>query len=291
MNTKKVGSLFKKLRNSKKLSLNDVSGDLMSLSFISKFERGESEISLSRFLILLNNLNVTIEEFHTLYINDHPDEIEDLMSKVSLYFTNGDILGLKKTQKEEEEKYNLTKKRRYLYNSIMVKSFISELTNISIGNDDITILTDFLFGTEYWGKYELLLLGNSMPSVNIDSLNLFLKEVIAKSEEVADTETNYILKIDLLLNAVNNALKRQRLDYAQEYINYLDKLNISSVKLIPEKIFLDFFKAMIKIIKDNDEVAKNQITKTFKALDWLSLERISLTLEVDYEYFKKKYDL
>ena len=291
MNTKKIGSLFKTLRNSKKLSLNDVSGDLMSLSFISKFERGESEISLSRFLILLNNLNVTIEEFHILYINEHPDEIEDLMSKVSLYFTNGDILGLKKTQKEAEEKYNITKKRRYLYNSIMLKSFISELTNIPIDNEDITILTDFLFGIEYWGKYELLLLGNSMPSINIDSLNLLLKEVIAKSEEVADTETNYILKIDLLLNAVNNALKRQRLDYAQEYINYLDKLNISSVKLIAEKILLDFFKAMIKIIKDNDEIAKNQITKTFKALDWLSLERVSLTLEVDYEYFKEIYDL
>ena len=175
MNTKKIGSLFKTLRNSKKLSLNDVSGDLMSLSFISKFERGESEISLSRFLILLNNLNVTIEEFHILYINEHPDEIEDLMSKVSLYFTNGDILGLKKTQKEAEEKYNITKKRRYLYNSIMLKSFISELTNIPIDNEDITILTDFLFGIEYWGKYELLLLGNSMPSINIDSLNLLLK--------------------------------------------------------------------------------------------------------------------
>lgn len=211
-----IGTLFKNLRKNKKMSLNDVSGNSISLSFISKFERGESEISLSRFLILLNNLNVTIEEFHNLYQYEYPDEIEDLMIKVSTYFSNKDISGFEKTQAEEKEKYNTTGKRRYLYNSIMLKAFISDFTNTPMNKDDITILTDFLFGTEYWGKYELLLLGNSMSSIQIDSLNLLLKELIKNSKKVTTTEANYILKIDLLLNAVHNAFKKKRVDYAQE---------------------------------------------------------------------------
>lgn len=51
-----IGSLTKKIRLSKKLSLKDVAGDYLSVSFLSKFERGESEISLSRFLCILENL-------------------------------------------------------------------------------------------------------------------------------------------------------------------------------------------------------------------------------------------
>lgn len=291
MDSSKMGLLFKNIRKSKKLSLNDVSGDLMSLSFISKFERGESEISLSRFIILLNNLNFTIEEFYNLYINEYPDEIEDLMTTISISFLNGDILGLKRTRKEEKEKHDLTGKRRYLYNSIMVKAFISELTNLPMDNNDISILTEFLFGIEYWGKYELMLLGNSMPSIHLDSLDLLLKELISSSENVTDTESNYILKIDILLNAVNNALKRKRLDYALDYINYLEKLDFSSVKFMHEKVLLEFFKEMIKFIKDDDEISKNKIDKMFKALKWLSLDRVALSFEIDYEYFLEIYNI
>ena len=144
-----IGTLFKNLRKNKKMSLNDVSGDLISLSFISKFERGESEISLSRFLILLNNLNVTIEEFHNLYQYEYPGEVEDLMIKVSTYFSNKDISGFEKTQTEEKERYEATGKRRYLYNSIMLKAFISDFTNTPMNKEDITILMDFLFAISW----------------------------------------------------------------------------------------------------------------------------------------------
>lgn len=286
-----IGTLFKNLRKNKKMSLNDVSGDSISLSFISKFERGESEISLSRFLILLNNLNVTIEEFHNLYQYDYPDEIENLMAKVSIYFSNKDIRGFEKTLREEKEKYRSTGKRRYLYNAIMLKAFITDLTNEPMDEDDINTLTDFLFGTEYWGKYELMLLGNSMPSIQVDSLNLLLKEVITNSEKVTLTELNYILKVDLVLNAVYNALKKERLDYAQEYIEFLETIMVSSVKLIYEKILLDFYKALIRLIKDNDEDAKEEIQSMFKALQTLSLSSISKAMEKDYKHFLEIYNI
>ena len=58
--TTEMGALFKKIRLSKKLALKDVAGDYLSISFLSKFERGESEISLSRFFLLLENLDVSI---------------------------------------------------------------------------------------------------------------------------------------------------------------------------------------------------------------------------------------
>ena len=53
-----IGSLTKKIRLSKKLSLKDVAGDYLSVSFLSKFERGESEISLSRFPVSYTHLTL-----------------------------------------------------------------------------------------------------------------------------------------------------------------------------------------------------------------------------------------
>lgn len=286
-----IGTLFNNLRKNKKMSLKDVSGDLISLSFISKFERGESEISLSRFLFLLNNLNVTIDEFHHLYQYEYPNEIEDLMTKVSINFSKRDISGFKEILTEENEKYQSTGKKRYLYNSIMLKTFIADLTNTPIDKEDITTLTDFLFGTEYWGKYELLLLGNSMPSINIDSLNLLLKELLKDSEKVTLTESNYILKIELILNAVDDAFKRKRVDYAIEYLTYLETIMVPSVKLVYEKILLDFYLTMVRLIKDKDERAKKEVVDIFQGLRTLSLESIAEKMESDYKYFLDIYNI
>lgn len=286
-----IGTLFNNLRKNKKMSLKDVSGDLISLSFISKFERGESEISLSRFLLLLNNLNVTIDEFHHLYQYEYPNEIEDLMTKVSINFSKRDISGFKEILTEEDEKYQSTGKKRYLYNSIMLKTFITNLTNAPMDKEDITTLTDFLFGTEYWGKYELLLLGNSMPSINIDSLNLLLKELLKDSEKVTLTESNYILKIELILNAVDDAFKRKRVDYAIEYLTYLETIMVPSVKLVYEKILLDFYLTMVRLIKDKDERAKKEVVDIFQGLRTLSLESIAEKMESDYKYFLDIYNI
>lgn len=286
-----IGTLFNNLRKNKKMSLKDVSGDLISLSFISKFERGESEISLSRFLLLLNNLNVTIDEFHHLYQYEYPNEIEDLMTKVSINFSKRDISGFKEILTEENEKYQSTGKKRYLYNSIMLKTFIADLTNTPMDKEDITTLTDFLFGTEYWGKYELLLLGNSMPSINIESLNLLLKELLKDSEKVTLTESNYILKIELILNAVDDAFKRKRVDYAIEYLTYLETIMVPSVKLVYEKILLDFYLTMVRLIKDKDERAKKEVVDIFQGLRTLSLESIAEKMESDYKYFLDIYNI
>ena len=81
-----LGSLTKKIRLSKKLSLKDVAGDYLSVSFLSKFERGESEISLSRFLCILENLDVSIEEIYGILSKDNPTRTEELLARSVRHF-------------------------------------------------------------------------------------------------------------------------------------------------------------------------------------------------------------
>ncbi len=86
-----LGEVFKQIRIGKKLSLKEVSGDYLSVSFLSKFERGQSEISLSRFLMLLENLDISIEEFYKLATYENPNENDQLIDKVSKAFYNNNL--------------------------------------------------------------------------------------------------------------------------------------------------------------------------------------------------------
>ncbi|SJZ55046.1 Helix-turn-helix domain-containing protein [Pilibacter termitis] len=58
-----LGELFRELRESRNLSMKSVVGTEMSIAQLSKFERGESEITLSKFYFIIERIGITIEEF------------------------------------------------------------------------------------------------------------------------------------------------------------------------------------------------------------------------------------
>ncbi|MDT2598296.1 helix-turn-helix transcriptional regulator [Enterococcus hulanensis] len=55
--------IFRELRKDRGLSLQDLTDEINSRSFISKFEKGDSKISFHRLEHLLERLNVSMEEF------------------------------------------------------------------------------------------------------------------------------------------------------------------------------------------------------------------------------------
>ena len=60
------GQLFRQLRQARNLSMQQVADERVSVSFISKFEQGKSRISVDRLEALLENIQVSFEEFQYL---------------------------------------------------------------------------------------------------------------------------------------------------------------------------------------------------------------------------------
>ena len=58
-----LGRTLRKIRVGKQVSLSSLADDSLSKSQISRFERGESEISCIRLIHLLNKLNISLDEF------------------------------------------------------------------------------------------------------------------------------------------------------------------------------------------------------------------------------------
>lgn len=72
------GEIFHKIRIGKSLTLVKSAGDVVSPSFLARFEKGESDISLQNFLAVLRNINVTTEEFFLMgdsYRGDYFDKL------------------------------------------------------------------------------------------------------------------------------------------------------------------------------------------------------------------------
>ncbi|HEK9586816.1 TPA: helix-turn-helix transcriptional regulator, partial [Streptococcus equi subsp. equi] len=58
-----MGEMFKLLRTSRHISLKEATGDDFSHSMLSRFENGESDITISKLLVGLSNIRTELNEF------------------------------------------------------------------------------------------------------------------------------------------------------------------------------------------------------------------------------------
>lgn len=99
-----LGKVFREFRTSGNYSLKEAAGESCSTSQLSRFELGESDLAVSRFFEILDNIHVTIENFMDKARNFHNHEHVSMMAQIiPLYYSN-DIAGFQKLQREQLEK-------------------------------------------------------------------------------------------------------------------------------------------------------------------------------------------
>lgn len=261
----------------------------MSVSFLSKFERGESEISLSRFLLLLENIDVSIEEFYSLLSKENATKTEQLLGKVSKAYYQNNLIALKKYYNEEMDAYNNSHKKSYLYNSIMIESFMVSITGEKIEQYKIDQISDYLFDIEQWGKRELIILGNSMSAIPSKTLDILTKEIIYKTTLFGHEEENKRMRISLMINSISKFIDRNLLDLAKKYLDLLFEMKI------PETFLYERFEynmvlgsywikiGKIEIGKKKDRISLRCIKKP-RSTEYLTFSRKLLSKSLEFHY-------
>mgnify|MGYP000334795555 CR=1 FL=1 len=280
--TAEMGALFKKFRLSKKLSLKDVAGDFLSISFLSKFERGESEISLSRFFLLLEKLDVSIEEFYGILANERSTNTEKLLDMVSTAYHQGNSFALKKYYKEEMGKYEVSTQKSFLYNAIMIESFLVNLNNKSIGPEKMMEISDYLFSVEQWGKRELIIFGNSLSALNDKVIEALAREILFKTTLFGSNEANQKARIELLINIVAIFLERDLLDLAKDYLDIIQQLGIPETALY-DRMEYQFVLGIYLFKSGKKEQGKQKMMAVLATLKTFEAENLRLAHERVYE--------
>lgn len=89
-----IGEIYRDFRLGKHVTLKDASSGIVSLAFLSRFERGLYDISFNHLLELLDRINVQLSEFEFMY-NQRNDTTTDLLPTFQRAFQAGDTVTLK----------------------------------------------------------------------------------------------------------------------------------------------------------------------------------------------------
>jgi len=103
----------------------------------------------------------------------------------------------------------------------MVEAFICSINNKKMSEESSRILSNYLFGVDYWGKYELMIFGNSMGALSMKTLILLVDELTTKTRLFGIVDENYLAKIRLLINAVYVCIDADDLKNSKKYLDQL----------------------------------------------------------------------
>ncbi|SFH63164.1 helix-turn-helix domain-containing protein [Pisciglobus halotolerans] len=272
------GKVLRKLREEKGYSLRQVSKGILSASFLSKFERGESDISLSHFLRIIDRLNITLDEFSFAANGYQLSELDQLRADITFAYQRNNQARLKNIQRKEYEKWETYELDTYLCNAIMAEAFLLNLQKKEIDKKKRQFVIQYLFNIEIWGNYELMLYANVLSVLPTDTVIALSKEVVKKTSVYSFIPADFVQTVQLLLNTVIVCLDADLLNEALYFVLTIEGMNLEE-RFFYERTVLTFLKGILKIKNEEVEQGKKEAEKAVQMMYSIGSNDIAINHE------------
>ncbi|MCS4488337.1 helix-turn-helix domain-containing protein [Streptococcus sciuri] len=231
----KLGITLRKVRKGKKISLCSVADEHLSKSQISRFERGESEISCTRLINILDKLYITLDEFLILHDEDYTNSetFANLVQYIRKQYSAQNINNIA-CLLSDTSIYTLNS-----FEKTMVKSILHTMdSNLIPSDEELLQLTDYLFKVEKWGYYEIILLGNCVRTINYNSYFLLTKEMLNNYIYSSLNKTNKQLVTQLAINCFILSIDKEEFSNCSYLIDEIKDLLDNELNFYEQTIFL-----------------------------------------------------
>ncbi len=278
-----LGKIFHDFRINRSISLKQIADENVSASQISRFERGETDISLVRFLKLLENMHVEMTEFmDAVYEHDRSETIRFMRQLIPLEYKR-DKAGFQRLFDEQKEKYEKTPSvYQYHLNMILAQSFICKCDDtVPFPREYMDEVTDYLFSVEEWKIYELILIGNLYLFIDIPLLHRMGREIV---NNYSRNKANKGLVMITLLNIWETCIHRDDLKTAAYYKENILPL-IEEETLLYEKNLYLFLSGLYKYKCGERKAGKEEMDRAIQIYEWLGCENLARNYREDL----KKY--
>mgnify|MGYP002479106862 CR=1 FL=1 len=264
------GQTFKELRIAKGISLSTAAKNVVSKSFLSRFERNKTKIVFDKLYRLLLNINVSVEEF--VYINNQrngchqPFHYEDTKDYVDQQgFENSNTLSKYYYQKwtKNHDEYDYV-------NFLKEKSIMEKHQFAKVSQNEKQFLYNYLFSKETWTHYEIRLYMSIISLFSPMQSFYLTQQMLKNGSETIDVNWNHqadflyiILSTALIMAFQGNVPELARLIKQAEQ-------SIHNEQYLYEKTELHFIKGLLIYLKGNRAVAKQTIKESidvFKVLN------------------------
>ncbi|MDU6292729.1 Rgg/GadR/MutR family transcriptional regulator [Streptococcus sp. 959] len=266
-----LGEVFKELRKSRNVSLQEARGGEFTYSMLSKFERGEADLSSMKLITALDNIHSDLNEFMYLVRGFSQKKVLAFQENLWELYDREGIDSLHSLYEETTQKYRSSAKKSYLLQMIRIKSLLVFFdSEIRATDEELTFLYDYFFTIDIWGNYELELFSTISTLFPLPLYFKYSREMLQKTDLLGSLPSNKVGIDTILINGLFKAIEGKDKLKADYFIFQIDK------RELPES------EAYLKIIY---MIAKGYYDTIFK-VENKGLERIQrgITILQDLEY-------
>lgn len=281
MIVEKYGEIIRKIRISKSITLQEIAKESLSVSLLSKFERGETDITISKFINILNRLNVTFDEFLIFDEENLMNEQKKFLRKLKKTLEKNNIYVLNKLEEEQEEKWKKDDSLRYFHNKKLVEVHKKRITGEPITKKDIDIFWHYLMEVDIWNYYEVVLYNNTMFCYTLDQISFLSKNAYQKLQGYSELGKFHNELILLLINTTMILLENNRYEAAGDFIN-LSKRESKKTKWLYEINKINFLEGIYYVKTGQEKKGRRLAEKAINTFFELNQDD---TANIHQKYF------
>ena len=266
-----LGEVFKELRKSRNVSLQEATGGEFTYSMLSKFERGEADLSSMKLIAALDNIHSDLNEFMYLVRGFSQKKVLAFQENLWDLYDREGIDSLHSLYEETTQKYRSSGETSYLLQMIRIKSLLVFFdSEIRATDEELTFLYDYFFTIDIWGNYELELFSTISTLFPLPLYFKYSREMLQKTDLLGSLPSNKVGIDTILINGLFKAIEEK------------DKLKADYFVFQIEKRELPESQAYLKIIY---MIAKGYYDTIFNVKN-KGLEKIQrgITILQDLEY-------
>ena len=284
------GKTLRMIRQQKGITLKQLADNICSVSFLSKFERGDSDITLGLMTKLLEKLMVNFDEFLFIHNDYQPDQLDQFFKTAGTALLSRDVDQLKQLKGTALKKWKQYSVETYHYNALMLEIYESIVdptyTVEGLKEYNIQLLSEYLFRVEVWGYYELTLYSGTLLLLEPDMVIMLSRTAYEKSarfkdyKKVNESITAVLFNtIIYLLGSVNRF--HEEFTYQKEFIefiSYLEKIALPEKNLM-DRIHLIELKGAYDIRVGDKEDGIAKMKKAIQILNDLNSTKLANKME------------
>ena len=219
-----LGEVFKELRKSRNVSLQEATGGEFTYSMLSKFERGEADLSSMKLITALDNIHSDLNEFMYLVRGFSQKKILAFQENLWELYDREGIDSLHSLYEETTQKYRLSGEKSYLLQMIRIKSLLVFFdSEIRATDEELTFLYDYFFTIDIWGNYELELFSTISTLFPLPLYFKYSREMLQKTDLLGSLPSNKVGIDTILINGLFKAIEEKDKLKADYFVFQIEK--------------------------------------------------------------------
>lgn len=264
-----IGPIIRKVRLDKKIKSFYVYNGILSRTASSKFERGKCDTTTTKFFLILERLNITLEELYYLIYKQETEDFLIVNNYIDAFYNN-DIDKLYTLKNSTWKEFSKTYSIKFLHYHAVISLLINLKNGEDLEKEKQELIKNYLLECESWGYYEIVLFTNTMEFYSLEIIDMVYKRSKTYLLEFKSSKRYKNEQAIFILNILEITVRECDINRTQYYLNQLKDISLSLLDNIYIKTMTKYFSCLLLILKGQQE-SKNEIETILSFLSYLDL--------------------